>query len=70
MANTKPIDVWYLFQFSALNRMLPKNGKYETWEGCINRLLGDSGWQTEFYKKDLRMSLLDFFWTQRVWVAA
>ena len=41
--------------------MLPKNGKYETWEGCIDRLLGDSGWQIEFYKEDPQMSLFDFF---------
>ncbi len=61
VAKTKSIDVWYLFPFSALNRMLPKNGKYETWEGCIDRLLGDSGWQTEFYKKDPQMSLFDLF---------
>ena len=61
VAKTKSIDVWYLFPFSALNRMLPKNGKYETWEGCIDRLLGDSGWQTEFYKEDPQMSLFDFF---------
>lgn len=60
VAGTKSIDVWYLFPFSALNRMLPKNGKYETWEGCIDRLLGDSGWQTEFYKEDPQMSLFDF----------
>ena len=60
VAKTKSIDVWYLFPFSALNRMLPKNGKYETWEGCIDRLLGDSGWQTEFYKEDPQMSLFGF----------
>ena len=60
VAKTKSIDVWYLFPFSALNRMLPKNGRYETWEGCIDRLLGDSGWQTEFYKEDPQMSLFDF----------
>lgn len=41
--------------------MLPRNGKYETWEGCIDRLLGDSGWQTEFYKEDPQMSLFDLF---------
>ena len=61
VAKTKSIDVWYLFPFSALNRMLPKSGKYETWEGCIDRLLGDSGWQDEFYKEDPQMSLFDFF---------
>lgn len=60
VAQTKSIDVWYLFPFSALERMLPKNGKYDKWEDCIDRLLGDSGWREEFYKKDPHMSLFDF----------
>ena len=57
VAQTKSIDVWYLFPFSALERMLPKDGKYDKCERCIDRLLGDSGWREEFYKKDLQMSL-------------
>ena len=61
VAKTKSIDVWYLFPFSALNRMLPQNGKYETWENCIDRLLGDSGWRTEFYKEDPQVSIFDLF---------
>ena len=59
VAGTKSIDVWYLFPFSALNRMLPKNGKYGSWENTIDRLLGDNGWRTEFYKKDPQVSLFD-----------
>lgn len=59
VARTKSIDVWYLFPFSALERMLPKNGKYDKWEDCIDRLLGDSGWREEFYKKDPQMTLFD-----------
>ena len=59
VAQTKSIDVWYLFPFSALERMLPKNGKYEKWEDCIDRLLGDRGWREEFYKKDPQMTLFD-----------
>ena len=59
VAGTKSIDVWYLFPFSALNRMLPKNGKYGSWENTIDRLLGDNGWKTEFYKKDPQVSLFD-----------
>lgn len=59
VAQTKSIDVWYLFPFSALERMLPKNGKYDKWEDCIDRLLGDSGWRKEFYKKDPQMTLFD-----------
>ena len=57
VAGTKSIDVWYLFPFSALNRMLPKNGKYGSWENTIDRLLGDNSWRTEFYKKDPQLSL-------------
>lgn len=59
VAGTKSIDVWYLFPFSALNRMLPKNGKYGSWENTIDRLLGDNSWRTEFYKKDPQLSLFD-----------
>lgn len=61
VAQTKSIDVWYLFPFSALERMLPKNGKYDKWENCIDRLLGDSGWREEFYKKDTQMAFFDLF---------
>ena len=61
VAQTKSIDVWYLFPFSALERMLPKNGRYNKWEDCIDRLLGDSGWREEFYKEDPQMSLFDLF---------
>lgn len=61
VAQTKSIDVWYLFPFSALERMLPKNGKYGKWEDCIDRLLGDCEWREEFYKKDLQMTLFDLF---------
>lgn len=60
VAETKSIDVWYLFPFSALNRMLPRNGRYATWEDCIDRLLGDTTWRTEFYKQDPQMSLFDY----------
>ena len=56
---TKSIDMWYLFPFYALERMLPKNGKYEKCEDCIDRLLGDSGWREEFYRKDPQKTLFD-----------
>lgn len=61
VAQTKSIDVWYLFPFSALERMLPKNGKYDKWEDCIDRLLGDPGWREEFYKKDPQITLFELF---------
>jgi three-Cys-motif partner protein len=61
IAQTKSIDMWYLFPFSALNRLLTKDGNMDyTWAACIDRLLGDSSWRTEFYKEDPQLSLFDF----------
>lgn len=59
VAATKSIDVWYLFPFAALNRMLPRNGNYASWEHCIDQLLGATDWRTEFYKEDPQVSLFD-----------
>ncbi len=59
VAKSHAIDVWYLFPFSALNRMLPRKGVFSTWEQCIDRLLGDSNWRTEFYREDPQMTLID-----------
>ncbi|WP_307761007.1 three-Cys-motif partner protein TcmP [uncultured Phascolarctobacterium sp.] len=59
IAKTKSIDVWYLFPFSVLNRLLPRRGINPAYEGCIDRLLGDTKWRTEFYKEDLEVNLFD-----------
>lgn len=59
IAKTKAIDVWYLFPFSALNRLLPRDGINPSHEACIDRLLGDENWRTEFYKADLEVNLFD-----------
>jgi len=58
IARTEAFDVWYLFPFSALNRMLRRDGHMEqSWVDCINRLLGDNGWMDEFYKEDPQLDL-------------
>ncbi|MCF2620537.1 three-Cys-motif partner protein TcmP [Oscillibacter valericigenes] len=58
IAKTESFDVWYLFPFSALNRMLRRDGHMEqSWIDCINRLLGDSNWMDEFYKEDPQIDL-------------
>lgn len=57
VGNTKAIDVWYLFPFLALQRMLPNNGIKPEWCKRINRLLGDEGWQEEFYKEEPQMNI-------------
>lgn len=64
VARTGAFDVWYLFPFSALNRMLRRDGHMEqSWVDCINRLLGDSGWASEFYEPDPQMNLFE---TERI----
>ena len=64
VAQTGSFDVWYLFPFSALNRMLRKDGNMDqSWIDCINRLLGDNDWANEFYEQDPQMN---FFETERV----
>lgn len=60
VAHTGSFDVWYLFPFSALVRMLRRDGKLEqSWIDCINRLLGDSGWANEFYEEDPQINLFE-----------
>ena len=58
IARTTSFDVWYLFPFSALNRMLRRDGNLDpSWIDCINRLLGDDDWMNEFYVEDPQMNL-------------
>ena len=58
VAKTEAIDMWYLFPFQALQRLLRKDGQMDcTWVECIDRLLGDHGWQAEFYKEDPQINL-------------
>ena len=59
VSKTKIIDVWYLFPFGALNRLLPRDHINERNESCIDRLLGDPEWRNVFYEPDPQMSLFD-----------
>jgi len=57
VAGTQAIDLWYLFPFSAAQRMLPKDGVVESWEQKLNDLFGDDGWKSRFYKLNPQLSL-------------
>lgn len=58
ISRTKAIDVWYLFPFSAANRLMKRNGEMDpTWKAALNGLFGDSGWEEEFYKEDPQTNL-------------
>lgn len=58
IAKTRAIDVWYLFPFSAVNRLMKKNGEIEaSWREVLNRIFGNGDWEQEFYKKDPQVNL-------------
>ncbi len=51
IAKTDVIDLWYLFPFSAMNRMMPKNGKISDGsEKKLNSLFGDDSWKNLYHK--------------------
>ena len=60
IAATKAIDVWYLFPFSAAQRLMVNDGNKidESWKRKLNALFGDDGWFDRFYKPDPQISFL------------
>lgn len=60
IANTKAIDLWYLFPMGvALNRLLKKDGNIsKSHQEKINNVLGTSEWYNLFYETDIET---DFF---------
>lgn len=60
IGNTRAIDIWWLFPFSAVNRMLQKQGvKYEAWWKRLNLVFGDNAWEKEFYTESPEMNIFD-----------
>ena len=58
IAKTKAIDLWYLFPFSAVNRLMKKNGEIDrSWREVLNRMFGDTSWEHEFYKEDFQLDI-------------
>lgn len=67
VATTEAIDVWYLFPFSAANRLMKKNGEIDpTWREKLNTIFGDSSWETQFYEESLQINLFDEASKERV----
>jgi three-Cys-motif partner protein len=58
ISRTQAIDLWYLFPFSAAQRMLPNEGIEENWRNKLNELFGDTDWEKRFYKRSPQTSLL------------
>lgn len=51
IAETKAIDVWYLFPLAGIYRQMAKNSSAidQDKENSITRILGDNSWKTRFY---------------------
>ena len=60
VAKTGAIDVWYLFPFSAANRMMTKDGNIDPkWREKLNSIFGDNSWGQEFYEENPQISMFD-----------
>ncbi|MDR2615379.1 MAG: three-Cys-motif partner protein TcmP [Oscillospiraceae bacterium] len=59
IAKTQSIDLWYLFPFSAAQRMMPNEGVVENWRNKLNDLFGDTDWENRFYKPNPQLTLFE-----------
>lgn len=60
VAETKSIDMWFLFPISAVNRLLVKGGVSDpSWERKLNDVFGSNSWKNAFYRKSGQMSIMD-----------
>src|SRR5271157_4364121 len=50
IAATKAIDLWFLFPYHAINRMLVSDAKpSQAWSDRLTRVFGTDKWEEEFY---------------------
>jgi len=60
IAQTKAIDVWYLFPLFAVNRLLKKDGSIDAnHRKLLNDIFGTEAWEAEFYKPSSQGNLFD-----------
>jgi three-Cys-motif partner protein len=60
IAKTKAVDLWILFPYSAVNRMLTRGRKpTASWCEKLTRVFGTAEWEEEFYSSSTMTSILD-----------
>lgn len=60
LGQTRAVDLWVLFPYSAINRMLVRDRKPDpAWAKRLNDVFGTSEWETAFYTISSFPSLLD-----------
>ena len=58
VANTKAIDLWYLFPLGGVGRLLKNEGVINpVWEAKLNAVLGNDDWKKDFYNKSQTIDL-------------
>ena len=60
IANTRAIDVWYLFPLAGFFRQMPKDHKKldDSKRNALNRLFGSPSWEQEFYPPPVTINTL------------
>jgi three-Cys-motif partner protein len=60
IADTKAVDLWILFPFAAINRMLVSDAlPPKTWADRLTRIFGTDEWEKDFYSTSSWQSLID-----------
>ena len=60
LAKTRAVDLWLLFPYSAINRMLIRERKPpRKWSDLLDRVLGTHNWENAFYSTSSIPSLFD-----------
>lgn len=60
LGGTRAVDLWVLFPYSAINRMLVRRGKpRKTWADRLTSVFGTTEWENSFYSSTTFPSLLE-----------
>ena len=60
IGRTKAVDLWILFPYGAVNRMLTRGRKPSaSWSAKLTEIFGTSEWESAFYSSSLTPSILD-----------
>jgi len=60
IARTNAVDLWILFPYSAVNRMLTRDRKPSpSWSDKLTRIFGTGEWEEKFYQSEQMTSMLN-----------
>lgn len=60
LGRTRAVDVWILFPYFAINRMLVRNRKPpKSWAERLTKVFGTTDWEKSFYSRSAYQSLLN-----------